>query len=136
MADKQTVENQTTKDDTTTTKNTNEDTEPQDSKCRYFRCIIDGKTFGRYTGVKPKQAANKAFTAVIRANGGSTTCINKEFKFQLVECTRGGKKSSHYYEGVRKLLDKPVKVKINNAGNPKEIVYKYTNKIKKTKQNK
>lgn len=104
-----------------------------DKKTRYFKCMIDGECSGRYTGVKPKQAANKAFTAIIRSNGGSESSVGKPFKFEIVECTRGCRKKSFKYEGLRVKLDNPLIVKIGKGDATKQITYKFTNRITKEK---
>ena len=108
------------------------------TKRRYFKCSSVGGNdgvFGRYAGLKPKQAANKAFTAIIKANGGNTTCVGKPFKFTLMECTRGSRCKVHSYEGVRTQLQTPVVVTIksNDGQHVKNIEYKYVNKVKKIK---
>lgn len=100
---------------------------------RYFKCMIDGECAGRYTGVKPKQAANKAFTAIIRNNGGSDSNVNKPYKFEIVECTRGCRKKSFNYEGVRIKLETPLIVQIGKGDKAKQITYNFTNKIAKQK---
>ena len=101
---------------------------------RYFKCFFNDKSFGRYCGQKPKQAANKALTSIIRGNGGNDKCINKTFRFEMVECTRGANKKRSVYEGTRTELSNPLKVVIKSGDGNKTITYKYTNKLKKVKE--
>ena len=100
---------------------------------RYFKCMYNNVCSGRYSGNRPKQAANKAFTAIVRNQGGNDVCTNKSFKFELVECTRGSARKTHSYEGTRKKLDTPLDVTIGSGDNVKKITYRYTNKVKKAK---
>lgn len=102
-------------------------------KTRYFKCMYNDKVFGRYSGIKPKQAANKALTTIIKDNGGNEKCIDKVFNFKMVECTRGSKRKISAYEGKRVKLDKPLEITIKSGGNEKKIVYKFNNKLHKVK---
>lgn len=107
-----------------------------ETKDRYFKCEYGGKTFGRYSGSKPKQAANKALTSIVKAEGGNEKCLGRKFKFQIIECTRGRKRKTSLYEGLREKLDEPMKIKIKGSdGVPKEIVYKYANTLHKVTEN-
>ena len=114
-----------------------------DPKQRYFKCVYNGEeATGRYCGKKPKQAANKALTYIIRTNGGADKCVGKQFKFEMVECTRGCNKKRTLYEGERVKLPKPLVVKIKGGVDKKtgkkledkEISYKYQNKLHKVKE--
>ena len=89
---------------------------------RYFKLIFGGQQKGRFSGNKPKQAANKALTSIIKEkekNGEEV--INVEIKFSLKECTRWNKKKCrkgdnekiekiYNYLGKRELLDEQVPV--------------------------
>jgi hypothetical protein len=102
-------------------------------KVRYFKCIYNGTQQGRYKGGKPKQAANKGFTYIIKHH---PDLIGQEVTFQMLECTRGRNKKVSTYTGVRRHLDNPVTVEIKNGGGPaKQIVYKFSNKVTKVKEN-
>lgn len=104
------------------------------TKVRYFKCIYNGTQQGRYKGGKPKQAANKGFTYIIKHH---PDLIGQEVTFQMLECTRGRNKKVSTYTGVRRHLDNPVTVEIKNGGGPtKQIVYKFSNKVTKVKENK
>ena len=82
-----------------------------DLKKRYFKCIyVDEKTkcvncVGRYSGKKPKQAANKALTALtknFKEQGINTNGL--KINFGVIEQTRGSKRKKYYYHGTRNTL--------------------------------
>jgi hypothetical protein len=109
------------------------DVEVEEKKTRYFRCVYrstDGSVVraGRYCGRKPKQAASKALTAIIKSTDGE---VNQPVKFLITECTRGSKKKSYSYSGEQKKID-PVTVEIKREdGKINKIVYKKSNVISK-----
>lgn len=89
---------------------------------RYFKVKYgNDKMSGRFIGKKPKQAANKAFSSIIK-----TMAIepNTECDFSVVEI---GINREYLYTGVKQKLDDPVK--INIPGSDKEIVCTYSNKV-------
>jgi hypothetical protein len=108
-----------------------------ENKARYFKLIYNDKIQGRYCGKKPQQAANKAFSSIVKKmkkHGDEISeLIDMDINFAIRECTRNRKKHKEYtYVGVRKTLKEPVKVVINNGdGSVKEIIYKFHNKVKK-----
>jgi len=94
---------------------------------RYFKIAdMDGGFRGRFSGRKPKQAANKALTSILKENndGGAT---KGKIKFSIVECTRGSNCKQYNYVGERKKLPDPMVVKIGE----KEIKYEFSNVVKK-----
>lgn len=105
------------------------------SKLRYFKLLYNDIIQGRYSGKKPKQAANKAFSSIIKTfkegneqNGG----VNLDINFTIKECTRNSKHKDYKYIGKRQALDNPVRVEIANAdGTVKQIEYKFFNKLQK-----
>ncbi|AYV78166.1 MAG: hypothetical protein Edafosvirus6_15 [Edafosvirus sp.] len=101
-------------------------------KLRYFRLLSDTGTEGRFCGLKPKQAANKAFTSLIKSNKYKN---GEDVKFKIQECTRGSKKRQFTYSGKRTKLDNPIHIQIGSAvnGNAKIITYNYSNEIQKIK---
>lgn len=121
-----------------------------DKRQRYFKCCYNGEDFGRYSGLKPKQAANKAFTSLLNKlaeqSGGASMnkeqkktekekYLNRNFRFEMVECTRGGNKKRSLYGGERTALATPIHVPIKSAtGDKKTITYRFTNKLKKVKE--
>ena len=106
-------------------------------RVRYFRCIYSDDTFGRFSGYKPKQAAGKALTSILRHREKEGQDLAQEITFSMVECTRGGSHKVSQYSGKRVKLEKPVTVTIKTSdGKKKEINYNFTNKISKVKADK
>lgn len=105
------------------------------SRLRYFKLIYNDEIQGRYCGKKPKQAANKAFSSIIKdmkKGGNQQGGVNVDINFSIRECTRNSKHKEYKYVGIRETLKEPVKVAINNEdGSVKEIVYNFHNKIQK-----
>lgn len=101
---------------------------------RHFKCIyktVDNEVVctGRYSGKKPKQAACKALTAIIKSYEGS---CDFPVKFLITECTRNSKKKMYSYSGSQQALDKPVEVKITRPNGKEDIItYKRSNVLKK-----
>jgi len=101
---------------------------------RYFKCIYvntDGEivTTGRYSGKKPKQAACKALTGIVK------NCElegEQSVKFLMAECTRGSKKKRYSYSGHQQELETPVEVVIKReGGGEQKITYNKHNVVKK-----
>lgn len=120
------------------------------NKDRHFKLVHDDKTYGRFSGCKPKQAANKALTAIVKnmikdnVAAGKTLDEAKKLAgdticFSIKECTRGSRHKLYTYKGCRKELDQPMKVPItkgNKDGETKVIEYRYSNVIMKVKPEK
>ena len=86
---------------------------------------------GRFTGLTPYQAANKALSKYFREN----KTIKSEITFSIRESTRGSKRSTYVYSGKREKLGTPVKYSINGPdGIAREIVKEYKNKLTKVKK--
>lgn len=80
--------------------------------------------FGRFIGLKPKQAAAKAFTTLIKLiKSDARKCI------KIIETTKGSKNKSFYFECTRMKLECPITVKRPNG---KEITYTYYTVVKKS----
>jgi len=111
--------------------------EEENSRTRFFKVVVDGgDPHGRFSGNKPKQAANKALTSILKTreqNGGGASGASGEIKFSIIECTRGSKHKQYNYIGQRVKLDKPMKVKIGRGADAKEIEYKFNNRVMKDK---
>lgn len=88
---------------------------------RYFKCVYNGEAFGRFSGAKPKQAANKALTYLMKLGHESP------ITFSIVECSRGSKHKEYKYKGERIELDKPMEVNIGGH----IITYRFNNRIMK-----
>jgi len=101
-------------------------------RIRYFKVIInDNMPCGRFTGSKPKQAANKALTYIIKELGLNN---NQSIEFSIQECTRGSSHKIYKYIGRRTKLEDPIQITIGNEETGKKIIeYHYQNKITKNK---
>ena len=89
---------------------------------------------GRFTGLTPYQAANKALSKYFRTNKDETG----EVLFTINETTRNSKKTIYTYSGKRYKLDTPVSYKITDSkdGSIREIVKNFKNSLKKIKKDK
>lgn len=104
---------------------------------RFFKLLCaDGSFKGRFSGKKPKQAANKALTSILNDQGVDKNSVKKAFDFSIVECTRGSKHKTYNYTGKREKLTNPIKVTIKDKqkNTTKTITYKYQNVVSKAKQ--
>ena len=106
-------------------------------KQRYFKVIVgDGEARGRFSGTKPKQAANKALTSILKELKKDKKSTTGEIQFRIKECTRGSKYKEYNYVGQRKELAEPLEVALKNvvdsSGNPKVIRYNFENIVKKS----
>lgn len=70
---------------------------------RYFKLLYDGATpVGRFSGKKPKQAANKALTSIIKTlEKDNKPVVNVDIRFALQECTRWNKKKFKIENGEK-----------------------------------
>jgi hypothetical protein len=82
---------------------------------------------GRFTGLTPYQAANKALSKYFR----ETENPKQEITFLICESTRKSKKSLYTYVGKRYQLQVPVKYTIQDG---REIVKNFKNSLKKVKK--
>ena len=111
-----------------------------DPKKRYFKCVYNEETYGRLCGLKPKQAANKAFTSLLKYMKKSGQIYGGgKINFSIVECTRGSKHNVYCYIGERKPLPNPVEVPIkviNKEGTTieKKVTYYHKNHVKKVRK--
>jgi len=100
---------------------------------RSFKVQLPGNEefTGRFTGLTPYQAANKALSKYFREN----KTAKNEITFSIRESTRGSKRSTYTYNGKREKLGTPVKYSIKGPdGNAREIVKEYKNKLTKVKK--
>lgn len=90
-------------------------------KTKYYKLFHDNQQIpGRFTGIKPKQAAMKAFATMVHKNK-----INEPTEFTIKESTRGCNHKKYSYIGEKIKLEKPITVQVGN----KEIMYEYSIKI-------
>jgi hypothetical protein len=103
-----------------------------ESRVRYFKIVGEEgeKGRGRFSGRKPKQAANKALTSILKEKDGDGESTKGQFKFSIVECTRGSKNKVYSYVGEKVELDEPMTVQIGD----KKITYKHSNVVSKDKE--
>ena len=109
------------------------DAEDESKGVRSFKVQLPGTEdfLGRFTGLTPYQAANKALSKYFREN----KTIKTEIMFSIRESTRGSKRSTYTYNGKREKLDIPVKYSIKSVdGVAREIVKEYKNKLTKVKK--
>ena len=101
----------------------------EDRRVRSFKVQLPGTDVfnGRFTGLTPYQAANKALSKYFR----ETEQPALEIEFSICESTRKSKKSTYTYIGRRQKLDVPVTYKIADG---REIVKNFKNSLKKVKK--
>ena len=105
------------------------ETKDGDKHIRSFKVKLPGSDSfeGRFTGLTPYQAANKALSKYFRE--GDRT--DMDVTFSICESTRKSKKSVYTYVGKRHQLDVPVKYTIQDG---REIVKNFKNTLKKVKK--
>ena len=104
-----------------------------DKSVRSFKVMLPGTDnfVGRFTGLTPYQAANKALSKYYR----ETKKPQQDIQFSIRESTRGSKRGTYTYNGARLKLDEPVKYTISNTdGENREIVKKFKNRLTKVKK--
>jgi hypothetical protein len=102
-------------------------------RIRSFKVQLPGKPDyeGRFTGLTPYQAANKALSKYFR----ETEQPEAEITFSICESTRKSKKSVYTYNGKRQKLNEPVEYEIKNSeGTTKVIIKNFKNSLKKVKK--
>ena len=112
--------------------NEDDDEEPVDANGKNIRSFKvklpeSEKYEGRFTGLTPYQAANKALSKFFRESNKP----DAEITFSICESTRKSKKSTYTYVGKRVQLEIPVKYKIQDG---REIVKNFKNTLKKVKK--
>jgi small subunit ribosomal protein S1 len=108
---------------------------------RSFKAMLPGseKFEGRYTGLTPYQAANKALSKYYREANRSVETSGSEITFSIRESTRGSKRSVYTYNGRREKLNEPVKYTImgkDKEGNEVErvVMKEFKNRLTKVKK--
>lgn len=106
---------------------------PEDQKQRFFVAYDENdQTIGTFTGETPKQAASKAFTALM-GKTEDESLAESGMKIYLKEIAPDGNKKIYGYDAKRKKLDYPIEVTTvdKKSGEKKVITYQYENQIKK-----
>ena len=101
---------------------------------RSFKVRLPGsESFeGRFTGLTPYQAANKALSSYYRANPKSKV---SQITFTIKESTRGSKRNEYSYNGKREKLKTPVEYPIKSAdGTVRTITKAFKNRLTKIKK--
>jgi hypothetical protein len=100
-----------------------------EKQIRSFKVKLPGSEQfeGRFTGLTPYQAANKALSKYFREGQRE----DGEVTFSICESTRKSKKSVYTYVGQRHKLLEPVKYTIQNG---REIIKNFKNSLKKVKK--
>jgi hypothetical protein len=100
-----------------------------EKRVRSFKVKLPNKEDyeGRFTGLTPYQAANKALSKYFR----ETEQPMPEITFSIYESTRKSKNTVYTYIGMRHKLDVPVSYKIQDG---REIVKNFKNTLKKVKK--
>jgi len=103
---------------------------------RSFKVKLPNKEVfeGRFTGLTPYQAANKALSKWFRDPENTETesgSVNNEITFSIWESTRKSKKALYTYTGKRLRLEIPVKYTIQDG---REITKNFKNVLKKVKK--
>ena len=98
-------------------------------RVRSFKVMLPGgETYeGRFTGLTPYQAANKALSKYYR----ETAKPKKQIRFSIRESTRGSKRNVYTYNGRREKLATPVEYSIKDG---RTIVKKFKNRLVKVKK--
>ena len=101
---------------------------------RSFKVRLPGsETYeGRFTGLTPYQAANKALSSYYRSNPKSKV---SKITFTIKESTRGSKRNEYTYNGKREKLATPVEYPIKSAdGTIRTIRKAFKNRLTKIKK--
>ena len=125
--DKKTVDKKTV--DKTVTKSQVKQTAGVVKKVRSFKVRLPGYEAyqGRFTGLTPYQAANKALSKYYR----ETEKPQPEITFSIKESTRGSKRSTYTYDGRREKLDVPVEYAIQDGRIITKNFKNFLTKVKK-----
>ena len=85
---------------------------------------------GRFTGLTPYQAANKALSKYYRESNKKKGKIT----FSIKESTRGSKRLVYHYNGHREKLKVPVEYAIKSGDETRVITKNFKNKLTKIKK--
>jgi hypothetical protein len=105
-----------------------------DTKTRSFKVKLPGDDnfTGRFTGLTPYQAANKALSKYFR---GLENEDNSQVNFSIRESTRGSKRHEYVYKGSRLKLEKPITYTIKSVSGEERVITKqYKNQLIKVKK--
>ncbi len=100
---------------------------------RSFKAMLPGSDQfeGRYTGLTPYQAANKALSKYYREAGDKAST---EITFSIRESTRGSKRTVYTYNGRREKLATPVEYTIKGKDGERTVTKAFKNRLTKVKK--
>jgi hypothetical protein len=107
-----------------------------DTKTRSFKVQLpeEQEYTGRFTGLTPYQAANKALSKFFR-NSDNTNISADHIVFSIKESSRGSKRSTYTYKGTRIKLEKAITYTIKSASGEERVITKqYKNQLIKIKK--
>jgi hypothetical protein len=109
------------------------DSEDTSDGKRSFKAMLPGSDQfeGRYTGLTPYQAANKALSKYYREAGEKATT---EITFSIRESTRGSKRTVYTYNGRREKLATPVEYTIKGKDGERTVTTAFKNRLTKVKK--
>ncbi len=110
--------------------------EPLKNGARSFKVLLpNNKEYsGRFTGLTPYQAANKALSKYFRSLE-NTTDSDVQVNFSIRESTRGSKRHEYNYKGSRVKLDEPITYTIkSDKGEERVITKNFKNQLIKVKK--
>jgi len=110
--------------------------EENDDKSRSFKVKLpnDEDFSGRFTGLTPYQAANKALSKYFRTNDNNNIS-DDQVLFSIKESTRGSRRHEYTYKGTRIKLDQPITYTIKSIDGEDRIITKqYKNQLTKVKK--
>jgi hypothetical protein len=115
-----------------------EDADADDGKTRSFKVKLPGSAdeefSGRFTGLTPYQAANKALSKFFR-NNENNNISTEPIVFSIKESTRGSKRHTYTYKGLRVKLDQAITYTIKSASGEERVITKqYKNQLIKVKK--
>ena len=98
-------------------------------KVRSFKVLLPGNEeySGRFTGLTPYQAANKALSKYYREVKNPKSGI----RFSIRESTRGSKRGTYTYSGSREKLETPITYEIDGG---RVITKNFKNRLTKVKK--
>jgi len=101
---------------------------------RSFTIEFNGEQFARLVSRTPKGAAQKAVSRLARKHDENGALAGYNYNdwnhFKLIETTRGSKKRTYEYKGMRKTLEIPIETHV--AG--KTIICKYDSEVHRIKK--
>ena len=104
-------------------------TKSVERKVRSFKVLLPNSEeyAGRFTGLTPYQAANKALSKYYRETKNAKPGI----KFSIKESTRGSKRGTYTYSGSREKLETPITYEIEDG---RVITKRFKNRLTKVKK--